>query len=65
MNTSALILMISTICLVTGMLVYFIVRVLTTPPNPEPDSFLENDAIVKRKQPGERRPGDPENDVLK
>jgi hypothetical protein len=36
---------------VTGMLVYFIVRVLTTPPNPEPDSFLENDAVEKRKLP--------------
>jgi heme/copper-type cytochrome/quinol oxidase subunit 2 len=59
MNTSALILMVSTILLVTGMLVYFIVRVLTTPPNPEPDSFLENDAVEKRKQAG-----DPENDVL-
>ncbi|MGB5190750.1 hypothetical protein [Robiginitalea sp.] len=38
---------------VTGMLVYFIVRVLTTPPNPEPDSYLENDDVDKRKLPGD------------
>lgn len=53
MNTSALILMVSTIVLVTGMLVYFIIRVLNTPPNPEPDSFLENDDMEKRRQPGD------------
>ncbi len=53
MNTSALILMLFTILGVTGMLVYFIVRVLTTPPNPEPDSYLENDAVEKRKLPGD------------
>lgn len=47
MNTSALILMLFTTLGVTGMLVYFIVRVLTTPPNPEPDSYLENDDVEK------------------
>ena len=53
MNTSALILMVFTTLGVTGMLVYFIFRVLTTPPNPEPDSYLENDDVEKRKFPGE------------
>ena len=51
MNTSALVLMLFTTLGVTGMLVYFIVRVLTTPPNPEPDSYLENDDVEKRKLP--------------
>ncbi|MGB5315983.1 MAG: hypothetical protein WBN56_08265 [Robiginitalea sp.] len=53
MNTSALILMLFTTLGVTGMLVYFIVRVLTTPPNPEPDSYLENDDVDKRKLHGD------------
>lgn len=49
MNTSAWILMLSTLVLVTGMVIYFLVKVLTTPPNPEPDSFLENDEVEERK----------------
>ncbi|WP_187270267.1 hypothetical protein [Pontibacter qinzhouensis] len=43
MNTSALIVMLSTIFLVTGMTLYFFGKVLTTPPRPEPDSYLDND----------------------
>lgn len=53
MNTSALILMLSTTLLVTGMLVYFLIKVLKAPPNPEPDSYLENDDVKKRQQPND------------
>jgi hypothetical protein len=43
MNTTALVLMVSTMTLVTVITVYFFVRVLRTPPRPEPDSYKEND----------------------
>jgi hypothetical protein len=43
MNTSALILMITTMILVTGVTAYFFIKVLTTPPKPEPDSYKDND----------------------
>ena len=43
MNTSALILMISTMVLVASTTGYLFVKVLRTPPKPEPDSFTEND----------------------
>lgn len=43
MNTSALILMVATMSVVASITAYFFVRVLTTPPRPEPDSYSEND----------------------
>ncbi|WP_187263119.1 hypothetical protein [Pontibacter beigongshangensis] len=49
MNTSALIVMLSTIFLVTGMMVFFFVKILTTPPKPEPDSYLDNDDEPSRE----------------
>ncbi len=43
MNTIALILMVSTMSLVTAITAYFFIRVLRTPPRPEPDSYEDND----------------------
>ena len=43
MTTSALILMISVQVMVTAITGYFFWKVLKTPPNPESDSFSEND----------------------
>ena len=43
MNTSALIVMLTTIILVTGLTLYFFYLVLNTPPKPEPDSYQDND----------------------
>jgi hypothetical protein len=43
MNTSALIMMVSTQLVVAGFTAYFFYRVLTGKPKPEPDSFSEND----------------------
>ncbi|MEO9510572.1 MAG: hypothetical protein ABJN84_12300 [Flavobacteriaceae bacterium] len=43
MNTSALVLMLFTTLLVTGMVIYFLIKVLKTPPKAEPDSYLDND----------------------
>ena len=43
MNTSALVLMISSVSIVTVITAYFFYRVLTTKPKPEPDSYSEND----------------------
>ena len=43
MNTSALVVMLSTMFLVTAVTIYFFVRVLNAPPKPEPDSYLDND----------------------
>ena len=43
MNTTALILMVSTMTLVSAITLYFIVRVLRAPAKPEPDSFRDND----------------------
>ncbi len=47
MNTSALIMMIATQVIVTFVTVYFFVRVLKTPPKPEPDSYEDNDDEVR------------------
>jgi hypothetical protein len=44
MNTSALILMISVWTIVTAIVAFFFYKVLTIKPNPEPDSFSENDS---------------------
>lgn len=35
--------MLATLLLVTGLMIYFFIRVLNAPPKPEPDSYLEND----------------------
>lgn len=43
MSTSGLVMMIVTMVTVTVITVYFFVRVLKTPPKPEPDSFEDND----------------------
>lgn len=43
MNTGALILMVIVQGSVLGLTVYFFNKVLKTPPNPEPDSYTEND----------------------
>lgn len=43
MNTSALILMVSTMTVVTSITAYFFWKVLTIPPREEPDSYTDND----------------------
>lgn len=43
MNSSALIMMLVTEIIVTAVTIYYFVKVLKTPPKPEPDSFTEND----------------------
>jgi hypothetical protein len=45
MNTSALIMMISTMTVVISITAYFFYKVLTIPPRPEPDSFSDNDDV--------------------
>jgi hypothetical protein len=43
MNTLALVFMISVQVIVTGITVYYFVKVLRAKPKPEPDSFIFND----------------------
>lgn len=43
MNSSALIMMLVTEIVVTVVTIYYFVKVLKTPPKPEPDSYSEND----------------------
>lgn len=43
MNTSALIMMFSSMITITVITGYFILKVLKTPPKPEPDSYEFND----------------------
>lgn len=43
MTNSALIMMLSTQIVVSVITIYFFIRMLTTKPKPEPDSFSEND----------------------
>ncbi len=43
MNTTALILMVTTQLTVTVVTAYFFFRVLKAPSKPEPDSYTEND----------------------
>lgn len=43
MTSSALIMMLSTIIIVTGITAFFFYKVLTSKPKPEPDSYSEND----------------------
>ncbi len=47
MNTSALIMMLSTITIVTGATIYFFAKVFSIPPKPEPDSYSENDNVKR------------------
>lgn len=49
MNTSALILMITTMSVVTLITGYFFYRVLTAPKRQEPDSFEDNDDVPPGK----------------
>ena len=51
MNTSALIVMLTTITLVTGLMINFFIKVLTVPPRPEPDSYIDNDDEPERQVP--------------
>lgn len=50
MNTSALITMILAQGIVILVAVYFFIRVMRTPPKPEPDSYEDNDDVVERQQ---------------
>lgn len=43
MNSTALILMVSTMLLVTAITIIFFVKVMRAPLKPEPDSYDEND----------------------
>ncbi|WP_202621858.1 hypothetical protein [Pontibacter russatus] len=52
MNTSALVIMLTTMLLVTGLTVFFFWKVLSAPPKPEPDSYLDNDDEPERQVPG-------------
>ncbi|SFU83522.1 hypothetical protein [Pontibacter akesuensis] len=49
MNTSALIIMLTTMLLVTGLMIYFFTRVISAPPKPEPDSYTDNDDESERQ----------------
>lgn len=49
MNTSALITMLTAQIIVIGLTAYFFIRVLRTPPKPEPDSYSENDDVLVRQ----------------
>jgi len=42
MNPEALMMMIASELIITGITVYFFVKVLTAPKKKEPDSFLDN-----------------------
>ncbi|PRY16311.1 hypothetical protein CLV24_101156 [Pontibacter ummariensis] len=43
--------MLTTILLVTSLMLYFFLKVITTPPKPEPDSYTENDDEPDRQSP--------------
>ncbi len=45
MNTSALLIMLTTVLFVTGFTLYFFWKVLHTPPRPEADADVENKAF--------------------
>lgn len=49
METGALIFMILVQGTVTAFTIYFFRKVLKTPPNPEPDSYTDNDDVKIRK----------------
>ncbi len=47
MNRSALIFMVISQTIITGIMVYFFLKVLFTKPKPEPDSYSENDDVER------------------
>ena len=47
MSSEALIMMISTIVIVTGVTIYFFWLVLKSPPKSEPDSYEDNNDIKR------------------
>lgn len=47
MNTPALIMMVSVEVIVTILTGWFFYKVLTIKPKPEPDSFFENDDVIR------------------
>jgi len=47
MNNNALIFMIFSETVITGITVYFFLKVLFAKPKPEPDSYSENDEIER------------------
>jgi hypothetical protein len=47
MNKVALILWLSTIITITSVMIYFFVKVLTSKPKQEPDSYSENDDLPR------------------
>ncbi|MBL0310521.1 MAG: hypothetical protein IPP77_12870 [Bacteroidetes bacterium] len=47
MNTQALIVMLAAEGVVTFFVLYFFIKVLKTPPKPEPDSYSENDDVER------------------
>lgn len=49
MNTTALIMMVVTLSVITGVTGFFFWKVLTTPPRPEEDSYSDNDDEVNRQ----------------
>ena len=49
MSTSAIILMTLVVVTVTVVTAYFFIKILKTPPKPEPDSYTENDDVVERQ----------------
>jgi len=47
MNRTALIFMIVSETVITGIMVYFFLRVVFTKPKPEPDSYTDNDEVER------------------
>lgn len=47
MNTSALIMMISVVTIVIAVCAYFFIKVLTSKPKAEPDSYFDNDDVPR------------------
>ena len=54
MNTSALVVMLGTMILVTAITIYFFYLVLNAPARPEPDSYLDNDDETDRQVPTQK-----------
>ena len=47
MNRTALIFMVVSETVITGITVYFFIKVLFTKPKPEPDSYTDNDEVER------------------
>ncbi len=47
MNRTALIFMVVSETVITGIMVYFFLKVLFTKPKPEPDSYSDNDEVER------------------